>query len=131
MAAAAAVAAEATAEAVATVAGVATVLGWLLNIYIVPWSYGQFRAYQFEIRNQMAAVLRRLADPDEAAQELVRMANESGGRDNITVVIVDVVDDDGRAAQIEAAREAAAAALLAAQNDPDERSLRRKACADG
>lgn len=47
--------------------------------------------------DQMAAVLRRLADPDEAAAELVRLANEHGGRDNITVVIVDVVDDGGRA----------------------------------
>lgn len=38
-------------------AAVAAVCGWLLHIYIVPWSYGQFREYQFEIRNQMAAVL--------------------------------------------------------------------------
>jgi len=41
---------------------------------------------------QMASVLRRLADPDEAAAELVRMANAAGGRDNVTVVVVDVVD---------------------------------------
>lgn len=47
--------------------------------------------------DQMASVLRRLADPSEAADELVRLANEGGGRDNITVVVVDVVDDGGRA----------------------------------
>lgn len=46
--------------------------------------------------DQISSVLRRLADPTEAAEELVRLANEAGGRDNITVVIVEVVDDDGR-----------------------------------
>lgn len=45
---------------------------------------------------KVAATLRRLADPGEAARELVRLANESGGRDNISVVIADVVDDDHR-----------------------------------
>lgn len=46
--------------------------------------------------NRIAAALRRLADPTEACRELVRLANEAGGRDNITCVVVDVVDDDGR-----------------------------------
>ena len=53
----------------------------------------------------IAAVLRRLSDPKEAARELVRLANEGGGRDNVTVVVVDVVDD--------AARSGAASAALA------------------
>jgi len=53
--------------------------------------------------DQMASVLRRLADPDEAAAELVRLANEHGGRDNITVVIVDVTNDGGRALTASAA----------------------------
>ena len=48
--------------------------------------------------DQMAAVLRRLDDPSEAASELVRLANEGGGRDNITVLVVDLVDDEGHAA---------------------------------
>jgi hypothetical protein len=48
--------------------------------------------------DQIAAVLRRLDDPTEAASELVRLANESGGRDNITVLIVDVVEQEGHAA---------------------------------
>ncbi len=47
--------------------------------------------------DQMAAVLRRLEDPTDAAAGLVRLANESGGRDNITVIVLDVVDDGGRA----------------------------------
>ena len=83
--------------------------------------------------DQMSSVLRRLADPKEAADELVRLANESGGRDNITVVIVEVVDDDGRslkaaealaseqsrlqAREAEKAAEAAAAAGVAAVGD--------------
>lgn len=46
---------------------------------------------------QMAAVLRRLADPSDAADELVRLANEAGGRDNITAVVLDVLADGGRA----------------------------------
>jgi protein phosphatase len=45
---------------------------------------------------QIAAVLRRLADPVDAAGELVRRALDGGGRDNVTVVVVDVVDDGGR-----------------------------------
>ena len=53
--------------------------------------------------DRIASVLRRLADPADAANELVRLANEGGGRDNITVVVVDVVDDDDRAAKASAA----------------------------
>ena len=45
----------------------------------------------------VATVLRTEADPDAAARTLVDMARDAGGRDNITVVIVDVVDDGGRA----------------------------------
>ncbi len=32
-------------------------LGYLLNIWLVPLSHGAFRVWQFEIRNQMAAIL--------------------------------------------------------------------------
>ncbi|MEX2293107.1 MAG: PP2C family serine/threonine-protein phosphatase [Acidimicrobiales bacterium] len=53
-----------------------------------------------EVRDdQITAALRRLHDPAEAASELVRLANEGGGRDNITVIVVDVIDDGGVAAQ--------------------------------
>jgi protein phosphatase len=53
--------------------------------------------------DQIASVLRRLADPDEAARELISRARASGGADNVTVVIIDVVDDDGRARTASAA----------------------------
>jgi protein phosphatase len=46
---------------------------------------------------RIESTLRRLADPQDASQELVRQALEGGGRDNITVVVVDVVDDDNAA----------------------------------
>ena len=52
---------------------------------------------------EIASILRRVADPDEAARELVELAKTNGGRDNVTVVIVDVVDDDGRAVKASAA----------------------------
>jgi protein phosphatase len=45
----------------------------------------------------IAATMRKLADPTEAALELVRLANEGGGRDNITCVVVDIVEGNGSA----------------------------------
>jgi protein phosphatase len=54
--------------------------------------------------NRIAATLRRLANPDDAARELVRLANEAGGRDNITCVVIDVVDDAGKAAKADGDR---------------------------
>lgn len=49
---------------------------------------------------QMEAVLRSVDDPVEAAQRLVDAANENGGADNITVVVVDVqVGEEGEGAR--------------------------------
>ena len=36
----------------------------------------------------VASVLRRLADPDDATAELVNLAKEHGGNDNITCLLV-------------------------------------------
>jgi protein phosphatase len=47
---------------------------------------------------QIASILRRLADPNDAARELLRMANANGGNDNISVVLIDVVEDNDKAA---------------------------------
>ena len=44
-------------------------------------------------QGRMAATLRTYAEPAEAAKVLVGLANAAGGRDNITCVVVDVVDD--------------------------------------
>ncbi len=43
---------------------------------------------------EIAAILERETDPAEAARSLVEVANEHGGADNITVVVVDVLSGD-------------------------------------
>jgi protein phosphatase len=53
--------------------------------------------------DQIAATMRRLADPGDVADDLVRQANEHGGRDNVTCVVVDVTDDGDRAGLASAA----------------------------
>jgi PPM family protein phosphatase len=44
--------------------------------------------------DQMKAILETTPDPTEAADRLVRAANRAGGIDNITVLVLDVRDDD-------------------------------------
>ena len=48
----------------------------------------------------IADTLREHTDPQAAAEELVRLANEGGGRDNISVVVVDIIDDAGHDAAL-------------------------------
>jgi protein phosphatase len=50
---------------------------------------------------RIADVLREHADPQAAAEVLVQLANEGGGRDNISVVVVDIIDDAGHDEQLE------------------------------
>lgn len=68
---------------------------------------------------QIAATFRRLDDPAEVVDELVRLAHEGGSRDNVTVVVVQVnAGDAGPAAAIpgsaDARSDAAAAAAVTA-----------------
>ncbi len=69
--------------------------------------------------SQITDVLTSVSDPQQAAEKLVDLANESGGNDNITVVVLDVVvgeestQGDG-AGPLAAAGAAAAGAAIAA-----------------
>ena len=62
----------------------------------------------------IAEVLGVIAEPSDAAHELVRLANEGGGRDNITALVVDVVDDEGHALIVSTPTTAELTALSAA-----------------
>jgi len=54
-----------------------------------------------ELRDDhIASLLNRLADPGEAAKELVEEAKRRGGNDNITVVVVDVEDPEKETAAV-------------------------------
>ena len=44
------------------------------------------------VDDAIAELLNHFPDPQQAAEELVRLANHNGGHDNISVVIVDVID---------------------------------------
>lgn len=70
-------------------------------------------------RTTLIATLSAAADPDAVATELVRLANAGGGRDNITVVVADVIDDGGRSA---AAGAGAAVAATAGATATDEQA---------
>jgi serine/threonine protein phosphatase PrpC len=63
--------------------------------------------------NRIAATLRKLANPTDVAKELVRLANEAGGRDNITCVVVDVLQDPGEAVTSDGKR------ILSSVHGPD------------
>jgi PPM family protein phosphatase len=72
--------------------------------------------------DHIEALLRRLADPEQAAHELVDEAKRRGGNDNITVVVVDIVDGEGTSSVQTAppaeARPVVAAATATAPTEP-------------
>jgi protein phosphatase len=61
---------------------------------------------------QISAVLTGTPDPQDAADALVALANDAGGRDNITVVVVDVAGGSDEAAGDTDVGTSAATALL-------------------
>jgi protein phosphatase len=80
------------------------------NVRVDTWTMPAVRGDRFVVcsdglvdevpDHEIAALLEGVSDPQRAAESLVSMANRHGGRDNVTVVIVDVVDgverpDDG------------------------------------
>jgi protein phosphatase len=66
--------------------------------------------------DEIASTLRSVSDPEEAARQLVNEARDHGGSDNITCVVVDVLDDDNRSET--------ASAALAAEPPPPPRAER-------
>jgi len=80
----------------------------------------------------IAQTLRRHADPQQAADTLVDMANQAGGDDNITVILLDALSDGAAATtvadpeSVEGALEDAAEPPLADDEEPaDQRRSRR------
>lgn len=71
----------------------------------------------------IAATLRKLADPEEAASALVRDAVDQGGRDNVTVIVVDVVTgiDGSNAQHTAASRHSSNASADAALDETKEK----------
>lgn len=75
--------------------------------------------------DEIQEVLAEQQDPQAAAEALVEAANEAGGADNVTAVVIDVLDD---AATAEAGGEAAAATHMAEPTDTgadEEGAVRR------
>ena len=67
---------------------------------------------------QIQAILETTPDPQEAADRLIKAANRAGGIDNITVVVLDIHEDDGSEATDDPMKGPGASRSA----DPEERS---------
>ncbi len=70
--------------------------------------------------DQIRDVLARETDPQKAADGLVQLANEAGGDDNITVVVIDFEEGSGSGRRVVAAAEPAGEVVDTAQPDRSE-----------
>ena len=68
---------------------------------------------------ELADVLARESDPQAAADALVTLANDAGGEDNITVLVLDVTRDEGRSSARGAAPQQAP---VRSDTDPADRA---------
>jgi serine/threonine protein phosphatase PrpC len=76
----------------------------------------------------IAATLRQLRDPQEAAAALVREAVDHGGRDNVTVIVVDVVSGlDGSGVTANGTKSRSGVNVTTASGGEAERSARPSA----
>ena len=75
----------------------------------------------------IAGVLRTIADPNRAASDLVAAANRNGGRDNVTVIVVDVhpADSTAPSAVVTPPVPAPLAVVAASHAAPQRRRARR------
>ena len=69
--------------------------------------------------DEMASIVRRAGSLGDAAESLVRAANQSGGKDNITVVLFSLADEGNGSATAPAADETIAGGLSAADLEED------------
>jgi protein phosphatase len=66
------------------------------DVWIFPWAPGErFLVCSDGLTNELqdaeiAQILHDLTDPQAAAEELIRRANDAGGHDNTTVIVVDL-----------------------------------------
>jgi serine/threonine protein phosphatase PrpC len=93
---------------------------------LVPEEGDRFLLCSDGLTNEVAVeeitdVLSQTRDPREAAEVLVRLANEAGGNDNATVVVVDVMVGEPSSAELTGAHagESAAGAALAVPGGPE------------
>ncbi len=76
-------------------------------------------------RNRITEILESEKDPQEACERLIEAANEAGGDDNITVILLDFVAEEGEPAPSEAASQSGGATTASADAALQGRDVER------